>query len=57
MNQPQDDQARPGTAPDSETQALLQLIEIGNREIELGHYQDADSFFAEMDAEQPPKQP
>lgn len=45
-------QEQPGTdSPQTETQALLQLLAMSNREIELGHYQDADSFFAEMDAE------
>ena len=56
MNQPQHDQEQPGTAL-TETQALLQLIEMGNREFELGHYQDAESFFAEMAIDtDPPKQ-
>ncbi|MFZ6755540.1 hypothetical protein ACO0KY_19500 [Undibacterium sp. Dicai25W] len=49
MNQQQPDQEQPGTPPLTETQALIQLIEMGNREFELGHYQDAESFFAEME--------
>lgn len=31
-----------------ETFALLKLIAIGNKEIEKGEFQDAESFFAEM---------
>ena len=51
-------QEQPGTdTPQTETQALLQLLAMSNREIELGHYQDADSFFAEMDAEDSQQQP
>ncbi|WP_428147036.1 hypothetical protein [Delftia acidovorans] len=56
MNEPQHDQEQPGTDL-TEIQALLQLIEMGNREFELGHYQDAESFFAEMAIDtDPPKQ-
>lgn len=55
MTQDQHDQEQPGTAL-TETQALLQLIEMGKRDFELGHYQDADSFFAEMQADDQPKQ-
>lgn len=51
-------QEQPGTAtPESETQALLQLLAMSQREIELGHFQDAESFFAEMDAEDSQQQP
>jgi prevent-host-death family protein len=35
-----------------ETFALLKLIALGRRELEQGHYQEADAFFAEMDAEE-----
>ena len=35
-----------------ETFALLKLIAIGKKEIEQGHFQEASSFFAEMDAEE-----
>ncbi len=34
------------------TFAMLKLIALGRREFEQGHYQEADSFFAEMDAEE-----
>lgn len=35
-----------------ETFALLKLIAIGRKEIEQGHFQEADAFFAEMDGEE-----
>ncbi|MFT5534719.1 MAG: prevent-host-death family protein [Burkholderiaceae bacterium] len=35
-----------------ETFALLKLIALGRREFEQGNYQEVDSFFAEMDAEE-----
>jgi prevent-host-death family protein len=35
-----------------ETFALLKLIALGRRELEQGNYQEADAFFAEMDAEE-----
>ncbi len=35
-----------------ETFALLKLIALGRREFEQGNYQEADAFFAEMDAEE-----
>ncbi|EGF32385.1 Prevent-host-death protein [Oxalobacteraceae bacterium IMCC9480] len=35
-----------------ETFALLKLIALGRRDFEQGNYQLADSFFAEMDAEE-----
>ncbi|MBY0292170.1 MAG: type II toxin-antitoxin system Phd/YefM family antitoxin [Alphaproteobacteria bacterium] len=35
-----------------ETFALLKLIAIGNKEIEKGEFQDAESFFAEMRIEE-----
>lgn len=51
-------QEQPGTAtPESETQALLQLLAMSQRDFELGHFQDAESFFAEMDAEDSQQQP
>jgi prevent-host-death family protein len=34
-----------------ENMAFLKLINLGKKEIEEGKFQDADSFFAEMDAE------
>ena len=34
-----------------ETLALLKLIAIGRKEFEQGRYQDAQSFFEEMDKE------
>lgn len=34
--------------PITETDALIKLIEIGNREIEKCEYQSADEFFKEM---------
>lgn len=34
--------------PITETDALIKLIEIGNREIEKGEYQSAEEFFNEM---------
>ncbi len=33
------------------------LLAMSQREIELGHFQDAESFFAEMDAEDSQQQP
>lgn len=35
-----------------ETFALLKLIALGRKEFEQGHFQEADTFFAEMDAEE-----
>lgn len=35
-----------------ETFALLKLIALGRKEYEQGRYQDADSFFTEMDSEE-----
>ena len=35
-----------------ETFALLKLIAIGKKEFELGQFQEADAFFAEMDKEE-----
>lgn len=35
-----------------ETFALLKLIAVGRKEYELGHFQDADVFFAKMDEEE-----
>lgn len=32
--------------------ALLKLLAIGRKEIEKGHFKEADAFFAEMDEEQ-----
>ncbi|MBC3936458.1 type II toxin-antitoxin system Phd/YefM family antitoxin [Undibacterium rugosum] len=34
-----------------ETMALLKILALGNKQIEEGKFQDADSFFAEMDKE------
>lgn len=33
------------------TTALLKILALGNKQIEEGKFQDADSFFAEMDQE------
>lgn len=35
-----------------ETFALLKLIAMGRKEFEQGNFQDADSFFKEMDSEE-----
>lgn len=35
-----------------ETFALLKLIAIGRKEFEQGRFQEADTFFAEMDKEE-----
>lgn len=35
-----------------ETFALLKLIALGRKEYEQGRYQDADTFFKEMDSEE-----
>jgi prevent-host-death family protein len=35
-----------------ETFALLKLIAIGRKEFEQGRFQEADTFFAEMDEEE-----
>ncbi len=32
-----------------QTQALLKLLALGNREIELGKFRDADEVFAQLD--------
>jgi len=32
-----------------ETMALLKILALGNKQIEQGKFQDADSFFAEME--------
>lgn len=34
-----------------ETLALLKLLALGNREIELGHFRAADEVFADIDRE------
>ena len=36
-----------------ETLALLKILAMGNREIEQGHFRDAEDVFAELDADQP----
>lgn len=35
-----------------ERQALLKLLALGRREIEQGHYRDADEALAELDADE-----
>lgn len=36
-----------------QTLALLKILALGQKDIQAGNFQDADTFFAELDAEDP----